>query len=149
MPAWFIQVHMTTDPYVIGQLTLNSADYQVELHATPNDNKPVQIILDHALHTFDQDYPAANMVNMAIGHISDQTLEAEVMRHHSMMAQLNINQQQQKQLKLEQEQLELNLGMCRQCLQDARACNQVLDDMVANQHIRQEQHRGRGHGHPA
>ena len=55
------------------------------------------------------------------------------------MAQLDINQQHQKCLKLEQERLELALGMCQQQLQDARVCNQVLDDMVADQHIRREQ----------
>ena len=65
------------------------------------------------------------------------------------MAQLDVNQQHQKCLKLEQEQLELNLSMCRQHLQDAHVCNQVLDDMVADQHICQEQQQGRGHGRPA
>ena len=57
------------------------------------------------------------------------------MQHQSTMARLEVNQGQQKRLKLEQEQLELRLGMCRQRLQDAHACNRVLDDMVANQHI--------------
>ena len=51
-----------------------------------------------------------------IGH---RTLEAEIMRHRSTMARLDINQQKQKMLKLEQERLELTLGMCRQRLQDA------------------------------
>ena len=64
------------------------------------------------------------------------------------MARLDVNQQKQKSLKLKQEQLELNLGMCRQRLQDVRACNCVLDDMVADQHIRREQRRGHGCGCP-
>ena len=51
-PARFIQVHMTADPYVIGQLTVNGADYCTELHVTPNDNRLVQHISDHALHMF-------------------------------------------------------------------------------------------------
>ena len=148
-PAWFIQVHMTTDPYVIGHLTLNGTDYWAELHATPNDDKPVQVISDHVICMFNWDYPAANLINMVVGNISDQMLEAEIMRHCSMMAWLDVNQQQQKCLKLEQERLELNLGMCWQHLQVARACNQVLDDMVADQHIHWEQHRGCGHGCPA
>ena len=62
------------------------------------------------------------------------------------MAWLDVNQQKQKHLKLEQEQLELNLGMCQQQLQDAQACNHVLDDMVADQHICREQRWGHGHG---
>ena len=138
-PAQFIQVHMTADPYVIGQLTLTSADYCAELHATPNNDEPVQHISDRALHMFNQDYPVADVVNTSVSRISDRTLEAEVMRHHSTMAQLDVNQQKQKTLRLEQERLELTLGMCRQRLQDAQVCNRVLDDMVADQHIRREQ----------
>ena len=65
------------------------------------------------------------------------------------MARLEVNSQQQKWLKLEQEQLELVLGMCRHQLEDMHTCNQVLDDMVADQHIRREQQQGCGCGHPA
>ena len=124
------------DLYVIGRLMLTGADYRGELHATPNNDKPVQHILDHALCMFDRDYLAANVVNTSVSHIGDRMLEAEIMRHRSTMARLDVNQQKQKNLKLEQEQLELNLGMCRQQLQDARVCNRMLDDMVVDQHIR-------------
>ena len=148
-PARYIQVHMTADPYVIGHLTLTGADYRAELHATPNNDEPVQHMSDRTLRMFDRDYPAADVVNTSVSRIGDRTLEAEIMRHQSMMARLDVNQQKQKTLKLEQERLELTLGMCRQRLQDARACNRVLDDMVADQHIRHEARRGRGRGRPA
>ena len=65
------------------------------------------------------------------------------------MACLDVNQQKQKQLTLEWEQLELTLGMCQQCLQDMWACNHVLDNMVADQHICREQQWGHGRGRPA
>ena len=70
-PAWFIQVHMTADPYAIGQLTLTGADYHAELHVTPNDDEPVQHISDCALHMFDRDYLAADTVNTSVGRIGD------------------------------------------------------------------------------
>ena len=111
-PARFIQVHMTADPYVIGHLMLTGADYRGKLHTTPNNDKPVQHISDRALHMFNQDYPATDIVNTLVSRIGDWTLEAEIMRHRSTMARLDVNQQKQKHLKLEQEQLELNLGMC-------------------------------------
>ena len=98
---------------------------------------------------FDHDYLAADIVNTSVAHIGDRTLEVEIMQHRSTMARLDVNQQKQKTLKLEREWLELNLGMCRQRLQDARACNRVLDDMVADQHIHWESRQGHGHGHPA
>ena len=103
---------MTADPYMIGRLTLTGADYHSKLHATPNNNKPVQHISDRALRMFDQDYLAADIVNTLVSRIGDWTLEAEIMRHWSTMARLDVNQQKQKHLKLEQEWLELNLGMC-------------------------------------
>ena len=137
---------MTTDLYVIGRLTLTGADYRAELHATPNNDEPVQHISDRTLRMFNRDYPAADVVNTSVSCISDQTLEVEIMRHQSTLARMDINQQKQKSLKLEQERLELTLGMCQQCLQDAQACNRVLDNMVADQHIRREQRRGCGHG---
>ena len=105
---------MTADPYVIGRLTLNGADYHAELHATPNDDKPVQHISDRALRMFDRDYLAADVVNTSVSHIRDRTLEAEIMRHRSTMARLDVNQQKQKNLQLEREWLELTLGMCQQ-----------------------------------
>ena len=140
---------MTSDPYVVGRLTLTGADYRTELHATPNNDEPVQHITDRALRMFDRNYPAADVVNTSVSRIGDRTLEAEIMRHRSTMARLDINQQKQKSLKLEQERLELTLGMCRQRLQDARACNRVLDNMVADQHIHREAQRGHGRGRPA
>ena len=148
-PAWYIQVHMNADLYVIGWLTLTGADYRAELHATPNNDEPVQHISDHAIRMFDRDYPAADIVNTSVSRIGDRTLEAEIMRHRSTMARMDVNQQKQKTLKLEQERLELTLGMCQQHLQDARACNRVLDNMVADQHIRREAQQGRGRGRPA
>ena len=148
-PARYIQVHMTADPYIIGRLTLTRADYHAKLHTTPNNDVPVQYITDCMLRMFDHNYPAANAVNTTVRHIGDRTLEVEIMWHRSTMARIEVNQGQQKRLKLKQEQLELVLGMCRQRLQDARACNHILDDMVADQHIRREQQQGHGHGCPA
>ena len=87
-----------------------------------------------------------DVVNMSVSCIGNRTLEAEIMRHRSTLARMDVNQQKQKSLKLEQEQLELTLGMCRQHLQDTQACNHVLDDMVADQHICREQRWGCGHG---
>ena len=62
---------MTADPYVIGRLTLTGADYRAELHATPNNDEPVQHILDQAICMFDCNYPAADVVNTSVSRLSD------------------------------------------------------------------------------
>ena len=70
---------MTADPYVIGQLTLTGTDYHAELHATPNNNSPIQNISDRTLHMFDRDYPVVDVVNTSVNRIGDRTLEVEIM----------------------------------------------------------------------
>ena len=77
---------MMADLYVIGQLTLNGADYHAKLHVTPNNDEPMQHILDHALCMFDRNCPVADVVNTSVARISNRTLEAEIMRHQSTMA---------------------------------------------------------------
>lgn len=150
MLAWFIQVHMTSDPYIIGCITTNRADYHAELHKTPyDDDELMQAIRDVALCMFDCDYPVLDVVNTSIGHIGNQMLEAEVMRHHTIKGKLEANQKQQKQLEHEKEHLQLEAGMCQHQLEYARACNRMLEDMVANQYIQWEQCRGHGRGCPA
>ena len=69
---------------------------------------------------FNHDYLAVDVVNTTVSHIGDQTLEVEIMQHHSTLAHLDVNREQQKCLRLEQEQLELELGMCGHCLLSTR-----------------------------
>ena len=129
---------------------INGSNYRAELHTTPIEGKmTLEPISDQAIWMFNHDYLAVDVVNTTVSHIGDQTLEVEIMQHHSTLAHLDVNREQQKCLRLEQEQLELELGMCGHCLQDAQACNQVLDDMVSDQHICREQHQGCGCGCPA
>ena len=86
---------MTADPYIISCLTLNAADYCADLHAMPIEDKThPEPISNCAIQTFDCDYPAMDMVNTAVNHIRDHTLEAEIMQHCSTSACLNVNREQ-------------------------------------------------------
>ena len=150
MPARFVQVNLTADPYILGRLTLASPTYRSELHVTPIDGEePPQCLTDNAIHMFDCDYPAADLVNVVVQRIGDLTLEGEIMRRRSTMARLEVNQTHLRCLQREQERIQLDLDMGRHRLQEARACNRVLDDMISDQRIRREVRRGCGRGHPA
>ena len=48
---------------------------------------------------------------------------------------IETNEEQHIHLEHECQQLELDLGMCIHRLQEARACNRVLEEMVSDQYI--------------
>ena len=135
--ARFVQVHMTDNPYVIARLTASGADYRGEIHAAPvNDvDTPPEHLTDAALRMFARTFPALDRVNEAIGRIGDRSLEAEVRRHQGISIHMEVNEEKRVRLERERQQLELEMGMCVHRLQEARACNRILDEMVSDQRI--------------
>ena len=50
MPARYIRINMTSNPYVIAHLTANGPDYRGELHAMPyNRPEEVEPLTDEAM----------------------------------------------------------------------------------------------------
>ena len=128
---------MTDNPYVIARLTASGADYHGEIHTAPvNDvDTPPKHLTDAALRMFARTFPALDRVNEAIGQIGDRLLEAEVRRHQGISICIEANEEKQARLERERQQLELDLGMCMHRLQEARACNRILEEMVSDQRI--------------
>ena len=128
---------MTDNPYVIARLTASGADYRGEIHAAPvNDvDTPPEHLTDAALRMFAHTSPAMNRVNEAIGRIGDRSLEAKVRRYQGINLHMEVNEEKSVRLERERQQLEMELGMCVHRLQEARACNRILDEMVSDQHI--------------
>ena len=137
MPAHFIQVHMTNNPYVIACLMASGADYHREIHAAPVNNvdSPPKCLTDAVLCMFMCTFPALDRVNEVIGQIRDCSLEAEVCRHQGISLCMEVNEEKCVQLERKHQQLELDLGMCVHRLQEAHACNRILEEMVSDQHI--------------
>ena len=128
---------MTDNLYVIARLTASGADYHGEIHAAPvNDvDTPPKRLTDTALRMFARTFPALDRVNEAIGRIGDRSLEAEVRRHQGLNIRMEVNEEKRVRLERERQQLELEMGMCVRRLQEVRACNQILDEMVSDQRI--------------
>ena len=128
---------MTDNPYVIARLTTSGADYRGEIHAAPvNDvDTPPERLTDAALRMFARTFPALDRINEAIGRIGDRSLEAEVRRHQGLNIRMEVNEEKHVRLERERQQLELDMGMCVHRLQEARACTQILDEMVSDQRI--------------
>ena len=128
---------MTGNPYVVARLTASGADYRGEIHAAPvNDvDTPPERLTDAALRMFARTFPALDRVHEAIARIGDRSLEAEVRRHQGISLRIEVNEEKRVRLERERQQLELEMGMCVHRLQEARACNRILEEMVSDQRI--------------
>ena len=128
---------MTDNPYVIACLTASGADYRGEIHAAPvNDvDTPPERLTDAVLCMFARMFPALNRVHEAIARIGDRSLEAEVRRYQGINIRIEANEEKRIRLERECQQVELELGMCVHQLQEVRACNRILEEMVSDQRI--------------
>ena len=153
-PARYIQVHMTNNPYVVACLTANGPDYRGELHATPyNGTEPINVLTDEAMRMLEPEFPAAELVSDSLRRMGDRTLWAEVIRYRARFAEIERIRMQREELQCRCYLAGLEMGFSRHRLQDARAVQRIIEDMVQDQRINQPQQvrqRGRrGRGRPA
>ena len=152
--ARYIQVHMTNNPYVVAHLTTNGPDYRGELHATPyNGPEPVNVLTNEAVRMLEPEFPAAEYVSDVLRRIGDRTLWAEVIRFHARVAEIERIRVQQEELQRWCYLAGLEMGFSHHRLQDARAVQRIIEDMVQDQRINQQQQvrqcGRRGRGRPA
>ena len=143
---------MTSNPYVIAQLTANGPDYRGELHATPyNGAKEVEPLTDEAMRMLELDFLAAEHVSNSLRRMGDRTLWAEVIWYWAKIAEIDKIQVQREELQRRCYMVGLEMGLSRQWLQDARAVQRIIEDMVQDTRTNQQsRQRGqRGCGHPA
>ena len=89
MPARYIQVHMTDNPYIVARLTMNGPNYQNKLHVTPyTGTEPIDTLTDKAMHMLEPEFLAANFINKALLRIGDQMLQAKVVRYQAQLAEV-------------------------------------------------------------
>ena len=74
-----------------------------------------------------------NHINEVIRRIRDQLLEAEVRCHQGLSLHIKVNEEKHIRLDHQHQQLDLDLGMCVHRLQEARACNRILEEKVSDQ----------------
>ena len=140
---------MTSNPYVIARLTANGPDYRGELHATPyNGVEEVEPLTDEAMRMLEPDFPAAEHISDALRRMGDRTLWAEVIRYRAKVAEIDQIRVQREELQRWCYMVGLEMGLSRQRLQEARAVQRIIENMVqdtrTNQQSRQRGQRGRG-----
>ena len=144
---------MTSNPYVIARITANGPDYQGELHATPyNGTETIEALTDEAMRMLEPDFPVAVHVSNALRRMGDRTLWAEVIRYRARLSEIDRIRVEWEELQRRCYMVGLEMGLSRQRLQDARAVQRIIEDMVQDTQVnRQSQARqrgGRGRGCP-
>ena len=140
---------MTSNPYVIARITANGPDYRGELHATPyNGTEEVKPLTDEAMRMLEPDFPAAVHVSNTLRRMGDRTPWAEVIRYRAKLSKIDRIRVEREELQRRCYMVGLEMGLSRQRLQDARAVQRIIEDMVQdariNQQSRQRGQRGRG-----
>ena len=140
---------MTSNPYIIAQLTANGPDYRGELHATPyNGAEEVEPLTNEAMQMLEPDFPAAEHVSNVLQRMNDHTLWAKVIRYRAKVFKIDRIRVQREELQRRCYMVGLEMGLCRQRLQEARAVQCIIEDMVqdtrTNQQSRQRGQRGCG-----
>ena len=127
---------MTNNPYVIARLTANGPDYRGELHVTPyNGPEPIDVLTDEAMQMLEPEFPAAEFVSNAIRRIGDRTLLADVIRYQARFTEIEQIQDQRAELERKCYLVGLEMGFCRHRLQDARAVQHIIEEMVQDLRI--------------
>ena len=127
---------MTNNPYVIARLTANGPDYRGELHVTPyNGPEPIDVLTDEAMRMLEPEFPAAEFVSNAIRRIGDRTLLADVIRYQARFTEIEQIQDQRAELERKCYLVGLEMGFCRHRLQDARAVQHIIEEMVQDLRI--------------
>ena len=143
---------MMSNPYVIARLTANGPDYRGELHATPyNGPEEVEPLTDEAMQMLDPDFPAAIHISDALRRMSNRTLWAKVIRYRAKVSEIDKIRVQREEMQRQCYMVGLEMGLSWQRLQDARAVQRIIEDMVQDTRTNQQsrQHGQRGRGRPA
>ena len=143
---------MTSNPYVIAQLTANGPNYQGELHATPyNGAEEVEPLTDEVMRMLELDFPAAEHVSNALRRMSNRSLWAKVIQYRAKVSEIDWIRVQREELQRRCYMVGLEMGLSRQRLQDACAVQRIIKDMVQDMQTNQQsrQHGQRGRGRPA
>ena len=120
------------DPYVLARATLHGPIYGGQLHTTPvNDlDTPVEPLTDVAMRMFAEDFPGRQHVDAAVSSLNDRTLTAELKRQRMLARKIAEAGLEQERLERRVFQLGLEQGMSRNRLQEARAGDRVIEEMM-------------------
>jgi hypothetical protein len=136
IPVCYIWAHLNApNPFVEGQLSLDSPTYHSEIHAASihNVNIPPPLISTDLLRLLHTDYMGHDHVDEVLGEISDRSLVAEVNRYCHLERKRKSFQESITQLEDQLFTCNVERRMCISRLEGARAMVHIQGEMQRNQ----------------
>ena len=135
IPAKYIRVKMTNDPYMYGMINSTGEVFKGMIHAAPVlDITHVPRITAEDLTSLRFDYPDATRIDNALAHVGDRSLAAEVHRFRHIKRRFAELNEQMKTLEEEMWMLQTKQRQCVGRLEKADVLRRI--DKERGQDIR-------------
>jgi hypothetical protein len=137
VPARYIKVHMTDNPYVEARMTMDGPVHRGEIHAAAIHNRVRQTpdIGPDELRLLDRSYQDWIMVDEAIAHVGDRSLTAEVMRWRGLQKRMKAAQESIQQVEDRLFAMAVDQRACRTRLEEAWAVHRIEEEMRRDRRV--------------
>jgi hypothetical protein len=137
VPARYIKVHMTDNPYVEARMMMDGPVHRGEIHAAAVHDRVGRTpdIGPDELHLLDCSYQDGVMVDEAIAHVGDRSLTAEVMRWHRLQKRMKAVQESIWQVEDRLFAMAVDQQACCIQLEEAWAVHQIEEEMRRDRRV--------------
>jgi hypothetical protein len=137
VPARYIKVHMTDNPYVEARMAMDGPVHRGEIHAAAASDRVGRTpeIGPDELRLLDRSYPDWIMVDEAIAHVGDRSLTAEVMRWRGLVKKMKAAQESIRQIKDRLFVMAVDQRACRARLEEAWAVHRIEEEMRRDRRV--------------
>jgi hypothetical protein len=131
VPARYIKVHMTDNPYIEARMTMDGPVHRGEIHAAAVHDRVGRTpdIGPDELRLLDRSYQDWIMVDEAIAHVGDRSLTAEVMRWHRLQKRMKAAQESIRQVEDRLFAMAVDQWACHTRLEEAWAVHRIEEEM--------------------
>jgi hypothetical protein len=137
VPARYIKVHMTDNPYVEARMTMDGPVHRGEIHAAAMHDRVGRTpdIGPDELRLLDRSYQDWIMVDEAIAHVGDRSLTAEVMRWRGLQKRMKAAQESIRQVEDRLFAMAVDQRACRTRLEEAWAVHRIEEEMRRDRRV--------------
>jgi hypothetical protein len=137
VPARYIKVHMTDNPYLEARMAMDGPVHQGKIHAAAATNRVGRTLEvgPDKLRLLDRSYQDWMMVDEAIAHVGDRSLTAEVMRWRGLQKWMKAAQESIRQIEDRLFALAVDQRACRTRLEEAWAVHQIEEEMQQDRQV--------------
>jgi hypothetical protein len=137
VPARYIKVHMTDNPYVEARMAMDGPVHRGEIHAAAATDRVGRTpdIGPDELRLIDRGYTDWMMVDEAIAHVGDRSLTAEVMRWRGLQKKMKAAQESIRQIEDRLFAMAVDQRACRARLEEAWAVHRIEEEMRRDRRV--------------